>query len=231
MSSIIKRLPTLGSLSLVWRVIGFIMLLMFIIPLLYGEGMVFFGNKLPPFVPQDTITKLMYGSVYGFWSIIEGFRGVTGLVGGAYIARGKIADNSIIDVSTNLSQYVDYQNSSINLDVMFTNITSVDIGSYYGEYCDSFGINKTTSWSINLYVVSKDGQYLIADCYIENIEGNFTTSITTEFGTKPQYGIIVTEDIIDSLTAVFSNGQFDWTKITLMVMGTIRNGNIVFYSI
>jgi hypothetical protein len=127
--------------------------------------------------------------------------------------------------------YSQYTNMSLTFDSLFSNITSEELSTYYSQYCYSMGINETTPWALDLFVVSKDGKYLISDCYIEYQNQNFTISLNkTSTQISSHYGVIVTEDAVNSLTEIIQGGTIDYVKVGLLILSSLRNENIVLFS-
>jgi len=231
------RLPSISTFSSIWQIFSFIMFLVLIIPPLYGLGVVFTTNKLPPFVPQDVFTKLGFGVMYGYYEVFNSIRMTTGLTGGAYVAKDLIIKNNITDVSANFTAYPQYENMSRQWNETFSSFLSPENLTYvnmiYQDYCVSMGIQDNSTWQLNIFLVSGNGQYLIADIYTQHYSnGTFQISLSNDMtGVPTKYGIICTEDIMNQASQIMTNsGSLDYGKIALMVLGTVRNGNIVFFN-
>lgn len=232
LGSILNHLPSVGSLSLVWRVISFIFFLLLVIPPLYGLGVVFLTSKVPPFVPQDALTKLEFGFVYGYYSAFDAtLRPLLGLTGGAQIAKDSILSGTITDVSLNASDYPAYENISKYWDCTFQNMTLQTMNEYYYQYAYSMGIDTNSSWGLNFFIVTRDGKYLLSDLYVMYTpEQSFSVSIQGVFDITPKYGVIVTEDVVNTIPQIMTGTTIDYGKMALLVLSTVRNGNIVLFT-
>ena len=229
---IISKLPGVSTIGLLWSIISFILFLFFVLPPIYGIFQIFFFKSLPPFVPQDSLTKLGYGTIYGYYVTLSTGKQLLGFNSPVSNAKNKILSNSIIDVSANYSAYPQYGNLSLTLDSLFSNVTSQSLTEYYIQYCYAMGINDTSSpWSLDLYVVSRDGNYLISDFYIAYQNQNFTSSLTNSFNVNPHYGVIVTEDLIQNVIDTFQSNTINYASLSLMVISSLRNDNILLFQI
>lgn len=234
---IINKLPGFSTIFLVFKVVSFILLLIVGIPILYGLADIFIiePTKLPPFVPQDLLTKSGYGTVYGLYCGYGVYQQISGSANKAQIARDKILANNIIDVSTNRSGYPQYENLSLTLDNMFGNVSADIMDEYYQMYCYSAGIDNTTIWSLNLFIVSFDTNYIISDFYIEYTPTeHFNASLNNNFQTtKPKYGIVITEDVFNAMSSTLTTmdlNSIDWKKLAFVAIASARNGNIALFT-
>jgi len=93
------------------------------------------------------------------------------------------------------------------------------------------GINETTPWALDLFIVSKDGGYLLSDCYVEYQNQTFTTSLNkTMTQLSSHYGVVITEDMVSSLSGIIQGQTIDYVKLGFVILGSLRNENIVLFS-
>lgn len=224
------KLPGLGTLGTVWSIISFILFLAVVLPPVYGIIMFFTSYKtVPPFVPQDTLSKLGYGFVYGYYSVYSRGKRFLGFSSPVSIAKDRILSGSIIDVSENASSYPQYANFSLYIDSLLGNITEQQLLEYYVAYNYAMGINDTSSWSIDFFIVSEDAEYLLNDYYITYNGESFNCSLSEGFTVEPHYGIIVTKDIAQSFIDVFSGSNVDYAMLSLLIISSLRSEKVLMW--
>jgi len=227
----------LGLLS----TIGTILTLLILGPPLLGAAYaVLTTQPMPVFFPKDVLSKATYGATWGFWTVWQWIRPLTGLTGGAQVAVAKITDGTIAVPST-----PDELNESSTWYGLLANVVTYagNATSLYIQYADTFSVDVNQSWHITLFVVSNDGLVWLARFDAVWLPENLTDPLNpilarmqlNAYGpsdvildplVSPHYGVVVTLDTVTLAEFMLTGTQIDWAKFAANTLQTFYKGNI-----
>lgn len=173
-------------------------------PSLLGIALVYTQDVLPPFAPTDHLSKIGYGTFYGYYKAYVEIGKLLGFESGILRAKDAIVNNETLpNVGDNLAAYPQYANISLDFDSWFGQLSTYGVDELYHDYGSALGLNVSYPWSLDFYVVAYDGSVVIADLYIDYFNSTFVFSKSPRVATQiPHFGIIVSEDVYNAINAI-----------------------------
>jgi len=216
------------------------------LPPLFGAGYaVLTAQPMPVFFPKDVLSKATYGATWGFWTVWQWIRPLTGLTGGAQVAVAKITDGTIAVPST-----LDELNESSTWYSLLANVVTYagNATSLYIQYADTFSVDVNQTWHITLFVVSNDGLVWLtrfdAVWFPENLSDPLNpilaqmqlnayspSDLILNSLVLPHYGVVVTLDTVTLAEFMLTGTQIDWAKFAANTLQTFYKGNIQAWTI
>jgi len=214
--------------------------LIFLPPLFGASYAVLTTQPMPVFFPKDVLSKATYGATWGFWTVWQWIRPLTGLTGGAQVAVAKITDGTIAVPST-----PDELNESSTWYGLLANVVTYagNATALYIQYADTVSIAVNQSWHITLFVVSNDGLVWLTRFEAVWFPQNLTDPLNPilahmqlnayspsdaipDVQVVPHYGVVVTLDTVKLTEFMLSGTQIDWGKFSMNLLQTFYKGNI-----
>jgi len=213
----------------IWRIITWGLVALVFGPPLLGIALVYTQDVLPPFAPTDHLSKIGYGTFYGYYEAYVEIGRLLGFESGVLRAKDVIVNNGTLpNVVDNLTAYPEYANMSLELDSWFDQFSAYGVDQLYHDYGSALGLNVSYPWSLDFYVVPHDGSAVIADLYIDYFNSTFAFSKSPRVATQsPHFGIIVSEDVYVAITSI---ARGDINEIPIYIIRLARQVGIVIWT-